>query len=729
MTQDPISEDDALSPDALQGMDSSLLTPEERTALAAISPPEPETDQTWYANLADQVDESTLGRIASKVIQWTRLDDESRADWRVREAKGIQMLGVSDTDRLPGATFEGASRVVHPVLAEAVIQFQARAIAELYPPEGPAKAVVLGDPTDELEAQATRVEDYLNYQYTRLMPGAFQAQDKLLFRLPLSGSCFKKVFEDTLEGSRASVFVDPQDMIVPYSAIDLRTAPRYTHRIKMSRNETLRRMAAGEYRQIDLPHPWEPGLISDDTLQQEVDSAEGREQTDMADDQRDIHLEMHVDYDLPGFEDVGPDGKETGIGLPYVITVNEQGQKVLAIRRNWKESDPRKRKRLWFVHYSFFPGLGFYGFGYLHVIGSLTEAATGSLRALLDSAQFANLQGGFRAADAKFKEVGEDGVVSPGEWIPVEMGADDLRKVFFPMPYKEPSETLIKLLGLLDEMGRRIASTAELLVGEANNAAPVGSTMALIEQGLKVYTAIHKRLHIAMGEELNLVASLNGEMLPETPYPYHVSGKSLQIMRADFDERVDVIPVSDPNVVLGMQRIAQIQAVMQLSTQAPDIYDRRAVHKRMLRALQIADPDEILPDKTQTPRMDPVSEGASAMMGKAIKAFQDQDHGAHLTVHQMQMQALPQPLQGTVGPALQAHIAEHYALAYMMQMIAQMDIMLPMPNAEEESQQPSIPPELDAMVSSRAALLVQQQMAAMQQAQQAQVTAQQGTVQ
>ncbi len=686
-----------------------ILTEDEAAVLYAAQDQKGDPSEHG-ANLAEFLDEGTLGVIAQDVIQWYDWDEQSRADWKEREAKGIKKLGVSENTE-GGASFAGAAKTVHPLLAEACVQFQARAIAELWPAGGPVKTVVLGESTPERDEQAARVQGYMNYQYTKLMPGAFTEEDLLLFRLPFSGSVFVKPHYDPLLEKVVRRFIDPNYFVVPYTATDLPTAPRYTHVILESTNTAKKKMAAGYYRQVDLLQPYEDTDDSGSTqaVRDEIDAAEGRERVSMSNDQRHTMLEMHVDYDIPGLEDVDENGEPTGIALPYIITVEKDQWRVLSIRRNWREGDRKKQKRVYFTHRRFLPGLGFYGYGFIHIIGGLGDAATGALRALLDSAHFNNLPGGFRSKDAKLPN--GDVTIGPGEWVEVECTAEDLNKTFFKIPYGSPSEALFKLLGLLTEFGQRFASTTEAMVGEAANTGPVGTTLALIEQGMKLFSAIHKRQHEALGEEFAIVAELNAEYLPAEGYPYDVPGESREIFAADFDDRIDVEPVSDPNIVTSTQRIAQAQAEIQLANENPDLYDRRAVHKRFLEALRVPNIDEIMPDRTQVPHMGPVEENVHMLSSQPVKAYPDQDHQAHMIVHQGWFAGLDPETQKRMAPMFYAHQAEHMATMYLLQMQQAVGQQIPMTAGEDGQAQP-LPPQIEnqfAMMAAQAVQLMAQQ--------------------
>lgn len=573
----------------------SLTEEEEAIYNEYAASEKPDTDH--YANLADHMDDGTLSKMAQQIEDWVEKDDQSRQDWRRREARGIKLLGVSDRTE-GGANFDGASRVVHPLLIEAITQFHSRAIAELWPAEGPVKTQVLGLPTAKANQQAERVQDYLNYLYTVRMPGAFDEEDRLLFRLPMSGSCFKKIYYCPLEDSLMSRMIDPEDFIVPYSATDLRTTPRYTHRFYEQLNDIKKKVYSKYYRNFEPTISGQTPEYHGSELQEEIDSAEGR--TDNEDtEQPHTMYEMYVDLELSDFPDIDEEtGEETGIARPYIVTVDKDEQTVLRIQRNWRPQDQRKKKKLNTAHYKFSPGFGFYGFGLLHLIGGLTIAATGALRSLLDAAAFANMQGGYRSRDARIE--GGDRPIAPGEWREVNSTSEELKRSFFAMPYKEPSKTLFELLGYLDERGQRFASTTENMVGEANNSAPVGTTMALIEQGSKVFSAIHKRLHQAHADEFRILHDLNYEYLPEEGYPYNVIGSQNLIMAQDFDGRVDVVPVSDPNIISNTQRIAQSQAALDLAEKMPDVINKRKAAEYMLKAVRFANYEDLmLPESTE----------------------------------------------------------------------------------------------------------------------------------
>jgi len=662
----------------------------------------PETDSTFDENLAEEMSDKELNSAASELIGYYNNDREARSEWEERYKKGLQTLdpdGGMDESEDERAT-RGLSIVVHPMIAEAATQFNAKAIAELYPSGGPVKTVIVGDPSEELEEQARRVREYMNYQITQEMPEYFPDLDQMLFHLPLVGQTFKKVWWDSNMDRQCSQFVKAEDFVVAPESKDLYTSPRYTHVIRMPKNDYNRYVQSGYY----LPSTDKGGDLdpSGDT----IGEIEGVDQ--YADDSQDevmTLLEMHVYH---SFEEEDTDD-ENAVAIPYVVTVDYDNESIVSIRRNWREEDELKKRRDWFVSYKFLPGLGFYGFGLYHLIGGLGKAATGSLRALLDSAAFSNMQGGFKL---RGRVSGGEVQVSPGEFVDLDATVDDVNKAIMPLPFKEPSGSLFSLLGYIVDAGQRFASTADLNVGDVNPNAPVGSTVALIEQGSKAFSAIHKRLHYAQGQEFKLLADLNAENLPEQ-FTFSLIGGESEVYAADFNERIDILPVSDPNIFSTAQRIAQAQAVLQMAQSAPDMHDMYAAYKRMYEAIRIPNIDEILVKPADAPMLDPIDENMSVMYGKPIKAFIEQDHDSHIAVH---MQFLSDPsLAGNPGaagmqPVLVAHVAEHIALLYRTRMEASIGVPLPtIPDLREKDFQfDDINPDLDRLISQRAAQVVQE---------------------
>ena len=659
---------------------------------------QPESNETNFdANLADDMSDTQLSRKASELIKYYEDDREARSEWEERYKKGLKTLdpdGGMEESEDERAT-RGLSTVVHPMIAEAATQFNARAIAELYPSGGPVKTVIIGEPSEELEEQGRRVREFMNYQITQEMPEYFPDLDQMLFHLPLVGQTFKKVWWDSNLERQCSQFVKAEDFVVAPESKDLQTSIRYTHVIRMPKNDYNRYVQSGYYLQTtDIGSDADP---SGDT----IGEIEGISQyADSSEDNVITLLEMHL-YD--SFED-----EDAEVDIPYVVTIDYDNQKIVSIRRNWHEEDKRKVKREWFVSYKFLPGLGFYGFGLYHLIGGLGKAATGSLRALLDSAAFANMQGGFKL---RGRVSGGEVQVNPGEFVDLDATVDDVNKAIMPLPFKEPSGSLFNLLGFIVQAGQRFASTADLNIGDVNPNAPVGSTVALIEQGSKAFSAIHKRLHYSQGQEFKLIANLNAENLPEE-FTFALAGGDSTIYAADFSDRIDIVPVSDPNIFSTAQRIAQAQAVLQMAQSAPDMHNMYEAYKRMYEAIRIPNIDEILMKPEEAPRLDPIDENMSVMYGKSIKAFPEQDHDSHIAVH---MQFLQDPsLAGNAGaagmqPVLIAHIAEHVALLYRTRMEESIGVPMPViPDLKGEGKLEDVNPELDRLISQRAAQVVQQ---------------------
>ena len=706
MAREPVSIQQSIAPFA-ETAPADELQVEEIGDDVLIGDPEldnvEDIDSTFDANLAEDMSDKELNNSASELISYYNNDREARSEWEDRYKKGLKTLdpdgGMEESEDERAS--RGLSIVVHPMIAEAATQFNARAIAELYPSGGPVKTVIVGDPNEELEEQARRVREYMNYQITQEMPEYFPDLDQMLFHLPLVGQTFKKVWWDSTMDRQCSQFVKAEDFVVAPESKDLYTSPRYTHVIRIPKNDYNRYVQSGYY----LPTDDKGGDIdpSGDT----IGEIEGVDQ--YGDDSQDevmTLLEMHVYHN---FEDEIDDDDDNAVGIPYVVTVDYDNESIVSIRRNWREEDDMKKRRDWFVSYKFLPGLGFYGFGLYHLIGGLGKAATGSLRALLDSAAFSNMQGGFKL---RGRVSGGEVQVNPGEFVDLDATVDDVNKAIMPLPFKEPSGALFNLLGFIVDAGQRFASTADLNVGDVNPNAPVGSTVALIEQGSKAFSAIHKRLHYAQGQEFKLIAGLNAENLPEQ-FTFSLIGSSSEIMAADFNDRIDILPVSDPNIFSSAQRIAQAQAILQMAQSAPEMHDMYAAYKRMYEAIRIPNIDEILKKPEDAPRMDPIDENMAIMYGKPIRAFIEQEHEAHIAVH---MQFIKDPsLAGNAGaaamqPILIAHIAEHVALLYRARMEASVGVPLPpVPDfGNKDYKVEDINPELDRLISQRAAQVVQE---------------------
>lgn len=603
-----------LTPETMEKLaieDPDLLTPEELAALSEGN--EGDSNATdHYVNLAKDMEANVLNKIAQELIQRVEDDEESRKDWFNRVKDGIRNLGVSDKTS-GGADFPGASKVVHPVLMEACTQFQARAIQELWPAAGPVKTQVLGEQSNEKQDQAKRVQNYMNYLYTVEMTEAFTEEDNMLLRLPISGSTFKKMFYDPIKKRLSSIYIEPSDFLISYQTTDLRTSPRFAHRIREYKNDVKKKEATGFYVETDLGN-----IHSEDTdkpvVIDEIDSTEGKKRVSYyaEDEDRATMYEVYVDYNVEDIDD------QKAITKPYIITVDRDQQRVKRIQRNWKPDDETQTKRMYFTHYRFTPGLGFYGYGFLHLIGDLAATATGSLRALLDSAAFANMQGGFRTRDSRTP--GGDKPIAPGEWREVASTGDELRKAFFNIPYKEPSATLFQLLGYIDDKAKHLAGTTETVTGETNpNNAPVGTTAMLLEQGTKVFTAIHKRIHEAHKEEFQIMAELVEEYMPDEGYPYLVGEQEGTLMPQDFDERIDVIPVSDPNISSNAQRVAKAQSILELQQAYPNTIPEREAVRRMLEAIQVQAIDALLGTDEEQAQQDQEAAAKQAEMEELEK--------------------------------------------------------------------------------------------------------------
>ena len=614
------------------------------------------------ANLADYVDDAELGRIASSLVASYEDDLSSRSDWEEMYVKGLDLLGVKPAEerRTP---FEGASAVTHPLIAESVVQFQAQAYKEILPAGGPVRTKINGVDSIEKQQQATRVKDYMNHLIMDEMEEYDQDTDQLLFYLPLSGSTFKKVYYDPERQRPMSQFVPAQDLVVPYTASDLRNASRITHVLKMQENDLRKMQVAGFYRDIDLTPR---GGGEPDDVDQKVDEIEGLSPSH-SDDVRNV-LEMHVLLDLEGFEDVDMVGEPTGIKLPYIVTVDHDSMQVLAIRRNYREEDPRRLPIDYFVHYKFLPGLGFYGFGLTHLIGGVGRAATSILRQLIDAGTLANLPAGFKARGVRVSN--NDEPLQPGEFRDIDTPGGNLRDALMPLPYKEPSATLAALLGSLIEEGRRFVSIADEQMQSMNQEMPVGTAVAMLERGTKVLSAIHKRLHYAQKQEFRILARIIGEHLP-MEYPYELPGDAQGLKQVDFSGAVDILPVSDPNIFSMAQRVALAQEQLRLAQSNPEMHNLHAAYRRMYQALEIQNIDEILPPPEQPQPMDPAMENGRALVGSPLQAFDDQNHDAHLKAH---IAVLNVPVfAGTPHAimALHAHIQEHVALLARQQVLEQ----------------------------------------------------------
>ena len=604
------------------------------------------------ANLAEVLDDSVLGELSSDIQAKFREDVESREDWEEAIAKGLGLLGINYEDR--SEPFLGASGVTHPLLSEAVTQFQAQAYKEMLPSGGPVKTQILGSPTQVTEDQAQRVEDFMNYQITEIMEEYDPDTDQMLFYLPLTGSTFKKVYFDETKKRAVSKFVPAEDMVVPYSASDLRTAERVTHVVTMSYNDIRKLQVAGVYRDVELSETSDGE--DEGAIQERADELLGL-RPNYSDDSYTL-LECHIDLDLEGFEDTDMEGNPSGVMLPYIVTIDQNSGKVLSVARNFREEDPLKRKRQYFVHFKFLPGFGFYGFGLLHTIGGLSRAATSILRQLIDAGTLSNLPAGFKSRGVRIRN--DDEPLNPGEFRDIDVPGGDLKNSIIPLPYKEPSATLANLLGVVVDSGKRFAQVADAKIADVNSNAPVGTTVALIEQGSKIISSIHKRLHYGQKQEFRMLAEIFSEN--PVPYPYFVGNVPPETMQADFDGRVDILPVSDPNIFSMAQRLSLAQTQLQMAQAAPQMHNLREAYRRMYDALDIKNIDAILPPPPKSQPVDPATENGNALKGMPLQAFPEQDHEAHVRAH-IPFLANPASQANPQGYLmLHAHVQDHIGL-------------------------------------------------------------------
>jgi hypothetical protein len=635
------------------------------------------------ANLAEVLSDSELGSLSSDLRDKVDDDRESRSDWEDAISSGMKLLGVNYEER--SAPFLGASGVHHPLLSEAVTQFQAQAYKEMIPAGGPVKTNIAGTPDAAREDQAQRVKDFMNYQVTEVMEEFDPDTDQMLFYLPLTGSTFKKVYQDAGKDRAVSKFIPADDLIVPYSASDLGTAERVTHVVRMTENELRKMQVAGVYRDIELQ-------ASDEEDERPIKQTEDELQGVRPSYSDDVYtlLEIHTELDLDGFEDMDAQGEPTGIKLPYIVTLDDASGKVLSIVRNYREMDPLKKKRQYFVHYKFLPGFGFYGFGLLHTIGGLSRAATSILRQLIDAGTLSNLPAGFKARGVRIRN--DDEPLSPGEFRDIDAPGGDLRNALMPLPYKEPSGTLAQLLGVIVDSGRRFAQVADAKIADVNSQAPVGTTVALIEQGSKIISSIHKRLHYAQKQEFRLLAQVFSDN--PVPYPYFV-GQDMpaEIMAQDFDGRIDVLPASDPSIFSMSQRLSLAQTQLQLAQAAPQMHNMYEAYRRMYDALDVKNIDGILPVPQPPQPVDPATENANAVKGMPPQAFPQQDHESHIMAHSMFLSSPVASANPQGFLLLQAHVQEHVS------MLARDQIMAFFENAAQQAQAQGEPvPQVDPAV-------------------------------
>ena len=658
------------------------------------------SDETEFdSNLAEFMEDNDLGAVSSKLVGEYLSDKNSRKDWEDSYRKGLTQLGLKIEDR--SEPWEGACGVTHPILSEAVVRFQSQAIGEIFPAGGPVQTKIIGKMTAEKTKQANRIQEYMNFLVTEVMREYRPETEKLLFSLPLAGSAFRKVYWDPNMDRPCAMFVPSEDLVVSYGASSLETCERLTHVMKRNRNDVRKMQVDGFYRDIDLGEP--DGETSQ--IQEEYDSLTGEHQSYEVDGRYTL-LEIHTDLDLEGFEDE-KDGELTGIALPYVVTIEQASRKVLSIRRNWNEDDPKKLRRLHFVHYEYVPGLGFYGFGLIHMIGGIAKSATSILRQLVDAGTLSNLPGGLKSRGLRIR--GDDTPISPGEFRDVDVPSGAIRDNITFLPYKEPSGVLHQLLGNIVEEGRRFASLTDLQISDMNQQAPVGTTLALLERSMKVMAAVQARLHASMKREFEILMEIVRDNTPHD-YPYDLEGD--ETMQAeDFDDRIDVIPVSDPNSATMAQRIMQYQAALQLAGTAPQMYDMPQLHRQMLDVLGIKDADQIVPQEDEIPVRDPVAENMDILTEKPVRAYLWQDHRAHIQTH-MAMEADPQiselisttPSAQSIASALAAHVTEHIAFQYRRDIEEQMGVQLPPP---DEPLPEDVEVQLSKLVAQAAARVLQ----------------------
>lgn len=685
----------------------SLFGPEDENQISGIQPAFHDAGGHFSENLAEYMSTSQRNYLAQRLTEYHRVDIDSRKDWQDLTEKALTMLGVKaiDVSRLP---FPGAASMQHPVIAEACVQFNSNAIEEFFPPTGPVKGDPLGDVTDEIEESAERAAQYMNYYLTISDTGYYADKDQALFYLPIAGSVFTKAWLDPRDQLPRARYIKAEDFIAPYFARDLENCTRYCHQYQLTGEEIAKGMQLGEFIDLNLPRP---PLVSDDLENQQPhhldDIADRRVRSLHEDDTLYDIMEYHIDLNLAdGVDELDDDG----LPLPYIVICDKTSQEILAVRRNWKQTDENRKKRIWFAHYKFLPGLGFYGWGFLHVIGSLAEAISGSVRALLDSALMATVQGGFRAKDGVKK--GGSIAVEPGKWKDIDASYEELSKTFFTPPYKEPSTALHQIYQSMVQDARRFTSLTEVVMGQADNKAPVGTTLALIEQSMKLFTAVHKRIFNAAREEFRMLRELIHDFSPAPQYPYHLEGQAQQAMKEDFGDHVSFVPVADPNIVSDIQRIALAQAVLELVDKHPQLYgpeQQVEAHRRFLQALKVPDWKKLVPQLPQPTYIDPVGENMLMMTGKPVRAYPGQRHDLHNLLHDRQDQiaqnTLPPDQYQVVHAALMSHIREHLALQQYEQVSAGMKAShnVPLPPTDIYQANQPLDPHVEMALSILAA--------------------------
>jgi len=645
-----------------------------------LDPSQQQEEEGFFDNLAEYLDDRDLGSISNELSSEFEANKSSRKDWEDTYSNGMELLGLNYEERT--TPFRGATGVTHPLLAEAATQFQAHAFNELLPPNGPVKTAIMGTPTPEKEQQAVRVKEFMNYYLMNVMEDYTPELDQMLFYLPLAGSTFKKVYFDETLDRAISSFVPAEHLVVPYECSSLDSCPNITQVLRMPLNELRKKQVSGFYRDVAV----HPSQQSSDSISQEVENIDGMHPSNI--DYDCTLLECHVDLDLIGYEERDEEGEETGIKVPYIVTISEDSGQVLAIRRNYQENDPLKRKIQYFVHYKFLPGFGFYGLGLIHTIGGLSRTATAALRQLIDAGTLSNLPAGFKARGLRIRD--DEDPLQPGEFRDVDAPGGAIRDSLMALPFKGPDQTLMGLLGFVVEAGQRFATITDLKVGDGNQGAAVGTTVAMLEQGTRVMSAVHKRLHYAMRQEFKLLARIMAEYLP-AEYPYEIANADQSVKAEDFDDRVDVIPVSNPNIFSQAQRIALAQTQMELASQAPDMHNRHEAFRRMYEALGVRDIDKILkaPSTEEPQPKDPAQENIDSLEATGLRAFQGQNHDAHIMTHLVFgasgiVQAAPE-----IAVSLQKHVMEHVKIkaqeqaqvVYMQQI---QEGQMPQPQSEQE---------------------------------------------
>ena len=623
-------------------------------------------DEDFYANLAEEMPDRELSRIGNDLAAEFDANKSGRQDWEDAYTNGLELLGFNYEERTQ--PFRGSSGVTHPLLAEAATQFQAQAFNELLPAGGPVRTQVMGEETHAKVDQAKRVRQFMNYYITNVMEDYTPDMDQMLFYLPLAGSTFKKTYYDEVMGRAVSKFVPAQNLVVPYDTSDLDTCPNISQLVRMDLNDLRKKQLAGVYLDIDVI-PAQGDITEVDS---EINRIDGVEPSQI--DYDCTLLECHVDLDLEGYEDLDEEGEPTGIKVPYLVTISQDNGQVLSIRRNYREDDPTKKKIAYFTHFKFLPGFGFYGLGLIHTIGGLSRTATSALRQLIDAGTLSNLPAGFKARGLRIRD--DDEPLQPGEFRDVDAPGGAIRDSLMPLPFKGPDQTLFNLLGFVVEAGQRFATITDMKVGDGNQGAAVGTTIAMLEQGSRVMSAVHKRMHYAMRQEFKILARVMSESLPQE-YPYSVAGDDVSIMASDFDDRVDIIPVSNPNVFSQAQRIALSQTKMQLASQAPELHNMHEIYRDMYESLGITDVDRImkeLPDEEPRP-LDPAQENINALDMMKLRAFEGQDHQSHIMAH---LVFGASPMVGQLPPVammLQKHILEHIKIQSEEQAMQQMQQM------------------------------------------------------